>query len=780
TTGLPLARYNDAITLRRWMKWKDWKKVQATRYKHYYEIGPLPNASMGGHIYKLINKGESILLSLGQISPLEYPNPDGSSLVGLIKAAKESPKPVYVVPQQFIWDKRPGKARKTLIDILFGERIDPGTLRRMIMFWRNYRSRANVRISHEIDLKEFIAEREGKNVLTIADELHQKLQDVLKIEREVITGPLLKPRSWIIEEVMEDPQLRDTIYRISAEKNKNSSDVKQLAHRYIKEIAADIKYSYIEFGNWILNWFFNTLFDNFIIDEEGLKQVKAAAARSPIVFVPNHRSHIDYLLMSYILYKNNITVPHVASGINLAFFPLGHFFRKCGAYFLRRSFEGNMLYKAVFSTYIKILVQEGYPQEFFIEGGRSRTGKLLNPRLGMISMITKAIMDGAAADLTFIPVSICYDRVIEQKSYKAELMGDKKKNEKTKDLFRLHKYLKGRYGQIYVNFGEPISVKSELDANPDIAGEDLKNTSVLNLANNIMHSLNKNAVVTPSSLIATSILTYPHRGILRKDIFDRCGLLSDYLDYKNVLFSGTLSRDYRGALYRSLLSLTQGKVVTKNTGLSDVFYSADDDQRISLDYHKNTIIHYFISASVLSHVLLKKDYLKSGCSVDILKEEYEGYQRLLAEDFKFGSTKSVEEHVESNLHYFVDRGWLSQNSNIYNVNTSAIHNLTLLKGIITNYIESYYAALDTVQNIPVDKLDEKTLIKAMLKNGHNIYMLGKIKHPEAISQPNLKNAIIMLRREDILQESEKDQYTFTDKTRPVSTLKALLEEFIGS
>jgi hypothetical protein len=133
-----------------------------------------------------------------------------------------------------------------------------------------------------------------------------------------------------------------------------------------------------------------------------------------------HRSHIDYLLLSYVFYKHNIPLPFIAAGTNLMFWPLGHVFRKAGAFFHPRTFGGNVVYRQVMETYIRTMLREGYPIEFFIEGGRSRTGKMVMPKYGMLSMVIQACTE-LHRDVALIPVFIGYDRVLEEKSYIQEL-----------------------------------------------------------------------------------------------------------------------------------------------------------------------------------------------------------------------------------------------------------------------------------------------------------------------------------------------------------------------
>ena len=202
-------------------------------------------------------------------------------------------------------------------------------------------------------------------------------------------------------------------------------------------------------------------------------------------------------------------IPRIAAGKNLAFWPMGYIFRKCGAFFIRRSFTGARLYSEVFVRYIKALLEEGHPIEFFIEGGRSRNGKLVLPKTGLLTILLQAYEEGFCDDLIFVPISIIYDRIIEEKSYLKEIGGDEKKQESLQQLITARRFLKRRYGKIYIRFNHPFSL-SEYLSNRQQADKE----SHLKLAYHLIQSINAVSLVTPLSLVATAILANHRRGFL--------------------------------------------------------------------------------------------------------------------------------------------------------------------------------------------------------------------------------------------------------------------------
>ena len=516
--GLPLACYTNALTMRRWMLWGAYWDSVFSQQKEIGELGRPRDPLLHGDLPRMIAEGNSVLIDLPSSGltddGLFFTGPS-RALVALIEAQRKSDRPISIVPLDFMWSRRPEHTERTLLDILFGEKENPGALRKISLFWRNYKRSAQAAIGHPIDLSAFV-QWEGGDDARLSQKLRDSLLCALKAKRRTITGPPIRPRRWFINEVMGSESLDDTICRISAELGKPADDARELASRYAREIAADLDHTTIELLDRLLSRALDRMFDSFDVDGEGLAKAKELYAEGPVVFVPNHKSHADYLILSHILYHNGMTLPHIAAGINLEFWPLGPIFRRGGAYFIRRAFRDNPLYKAVLECYLEVLIKEGYSQEFFIEGGRSRTGKLMKPRKGMLTMLSAAASRAGVRNLRFIPVSITYDRVIEQKSYERELAGGAKEKERTRSLFGLTKFLRpqrGRYGSIYVRFGEAVAAPKEHD---DPAAID-------EAAYRICHEINRCAVVTPPALAACALLAKAHRGVTRKRLTEKIG-----------------------------------------------------------------------------------------------------------------------------------------------------------------------------------------------------------------------------------------------------------------
>ncbi|OGQ27731.1 MAG: hypothetical protein A3F82_00450 [Deltaproteobacteria bacterium RIFCSPLOWO2_12_FULL_44_12] len=734
--GLPLAHFNNCLKTRHWLPLPLIRKSYRDRVRFFSQYGELPHPLLSGYLKNLCLEEKSSLISLDAADPSYLSMAMRDIFNVLLETQKSAEKPIFLVPQQLIWDKRPKREKASFFEALFGETEHPGPLRKLILFFRHYRKRAIVKFGEPIPLQDFLGETQSDIPL----KLYQKILGSLQIEKRTLTGPPIRARHWFLDRIFEDTELSKILYQIAKEKNKPLHSVKRLAQRYAKEIVADLNYSYVEFAAAFLNWFFKTFFEGVLVDPEGLKNLKRTLQKGPTILVPNHRSHLDYLLMGYLCYSNDIVNPYVAAGINMAFWPMGFYFRRSGAFFLRRTFSGNIVYKNVFQTYLKVLIQEGYLQEFFIEGGRSRTGKLRTPKLGMLSMYSQAMQEGAAPDVQFMPVSITYDRVMEQKSYLAEVEGKPKQKEKTRDLLKLRKFLKGRYGKIYVHFDEPISWQQTAAEISESNWEIKKPKLVEMLSQKITHAINRQVVVIPQSLTASSLLLSAKKGIPLEKVESNYVELLNYLQWKQVKLADTLLKNPNGAFYEAMHQFESAGLIKKHQGLEQAFYEIPTDKRLELDFFKNISIHYFVSLSLWSGLLLSRK--AEPLSLIKLSEEYLYFQQLFLYEFRFSTRRPIAEHLDKLCCYLQERKLIEYAAGHIKILEDGKPLLQDFSMLLKNYIEAYYVAWQTYLLRPMLPNEQKALTKSMLAHGKHLLMLGEIEHPEAISQTIFENAIL--------------------------------------
>ncbi|MFL5302194.1 MAG: 1-acyl-sn-glycerol-3-phosphate acyltransferase, partial [Anaeromyxobacteraceae bacterium] len=372
--------------------------------------------------------GESAVVFLSRAS-----GPDPFPVLAALQRRVD--RPIFLVPALLVWARRPQKLEPTVAEILFGTPDAPSRLLNALAFVLNHR-RAVLRLGRASDLAAFVSERPSEPDPVLGRKLRSALHLHLAGEVRAVVGPPLKTAARMRGQVLRDKGLRAALEREARETGRAKDDVQREAARDLREIASRYSPAFIELARPVLAWFFRHRYDAIDVDEEGLARVKRAAAEAPIVLCPSHKSHVDYLVLSWLFSESGITPPHIAAGVNLAFWPFGAIARAGGAFFIRRTLKGDRVYTATLRAYVKQLLRDRFPQEFYLEGGRSRTGKLLFPKTGLVSMEVDAWLEEAAGDVLFVPVAIDYERLMEGGAYARELAGGEKRKEDWRGLLR--------------------------------------------------------------------------------------------------------------------------------------------------------------------------------------------------------------------------------------------------------------------------------------------------------------------------------------------------------
>ncbi|MBB3140980.1 glycerol-3-phosphate 1-O-acyltransferase PlsB [Halomonas organivorans] len=533
----------------------------------------------------------------------------------------DSGQDVQLVPVSVFWGRAPGK-RFGVWHLLAadGWRLT-GRLRRLLAVLVNGRD-LEVHFGAPLRLSELI---DGRDAAVIERKAARLLRVHFRRVRSRVLGPDLSHRRTLIEGVVSSPEVERTIVGLAGDAPATQARLRRRARRYGREIAANMSYPVLRFLDGLLGRLWNRLYDG--VDVNGIERVTALAGRHTLVYVPCHRSHIDYLLLSYVLYSQGLMPPHIAAGRNLNMPLIGPLLRRGGAFFMRRSFRDQPLYARVFDEYLHRLLSRGHSLEYFIEGGRSRSGRLLTPRPGMLAMTLGSFLRRPASDgrpLSFVPVYIGYERILEEASYQRELGGGAKRKESPLALLGVLGRLKQPYGRVMVNVGEPLALDAFLDeVQPDwrqALGEPRpawRTQAVSRLGRTLSRRINAAASLNPVNLVALSLLATPHRAIEAELLERQLALLADLRrprpgDEGQRLPDGTPREWIDHA--RSL-----GLLAYRPHPLGDLV-TVDERQAVRLSWYRNNVLHLFALTGLVAfafrhhvrhHVRHRRDALES-------------------------------------------------------------------------------------------------------------------------------------------------------------------------
>jgi glycerol-3-phosphate O-acyltransferase len=713
-------------------------------------------------------------------------------LIQLMEAQREQARPVIIQPVLVSYGPRK-EQEKPLIDVFFGEAENPGSIRKLLSFLR-YHRRTSVLAAEPVNLALFMKDMENMSLVDVSYELRRELTDRIDREKKAIIGPVLKSRDEIMEETLKERQLVSFMKQLAETSKKKERDLVKRARRYLREIAADYNEVYVGIWDKFLTWLWNDIYDGVVVDKEGMARIRCVSKDMPFVIIPCHRSHVDYLLLSYVFDKNKIPLPFVAAGTNLDFWPLGHIFRKSGAFFIRRSFKGNLFYREVLEKYLKTLLKEGYPVEFFIEGGRSRTGKMVMPKYGLLSMVLQAYDEGVSEDLAIIPVFIGYDRVIEEKAYLKELGGAPKEKEKPTAVIQSSKFLGKRYGRVYVNVGEPLFLKAFLASQEKpfremTVGE--RQSLYRKIGYETMNRISKVSVVTPSALVAASLLCQYRRGLSHEDLLDIIAEFYDYLSFNHVALSTTFAQKERAINDAVNLFIAQG-VISKiggeeeEEGFEEIVYSLDDEKRPTLEYYKNNILHFFLPLAFAASSILS--FREDAIPLISLMEDYKFFKRIFRREFIFDSRKDDAEEIREVLSYLYGRRMIigeERNGEAWiEVSGRGRRALRPFAGLVHNYIESYWIVMRAASALRKEPKSGRDFNKLILRMGAKMFRKGEVIRAEALSQANYESALRVFRDEGIFREVARDEkkdltlYSLTENRKRVESVRQRLFRFL--
>lgn len=739
TKKLELSAFSSQNNTFFWRPFKEQFKLFALALYEFFKQDGVTDVPSKNH-FDYLQKNKSVFLNLqinrDYLFGLIKTNPL-SVLEPLVDWQKEHEQNVNIVTVQFMYDKHPDKVEQSYFDLLFGPKSQPGAIRKAILFCINYFRKPRVTFGNPIALKDFI---QNHPTLT-ANELLHNIENDLAIEKTRITGPSVESKEKLISRLMNSPTLMDEAHAYAAEHKMPIEKVNKKLSKYFKEIGADINYSYVHFVHLTLRFVWNRIFNGVVVKQDQLKKVREQAGEKPIVLVPMHRSHIDYLLISDLFYEHNITFPHIVAGINMNFWPFGLLVRKCGGFFIRRTFKGKELYKMALSHYIHGLIQSGHCLEFFIEGTRSRTGKMLAPKMGIMNYILKAYKNGASDDVTFVPIAINYEQVLEQKAYQSEQKGKEKKKESFFELLKAGKVIKNKYGKVYIEFADPVPLKQMLEERSlSLDTEAGFKKAVSECSYELTYRMNKAAMVTPISLVALALLSWTRETFQWQDILDSLKKFKAYLDYKDVTYTDLINFSDDFAYTEAFKKIKEKGFVEEKEAFGKQFYQIKAEARKDLDYYKNSVMHFFVSLS-LFNLCQKLD------STNVF-QRFKTLKPLLDEEFMFSRRMSVDDHIKKILTYLSDYDFDDD------IKMQTIH-------LLRNFFETHLLTLLYLSTKKSGKKDLKVVMKEILTHSKEAKHPFDLKCPEALSQSYFKTSLTAFQNLGVVVLDEKSQIDFS-------------------
>jgi glycerol-3-phosphate O-acyltransferase len=549
------------------------------------------------------------------------------------------------------------------------------------------------------------------------------------------------------------------------------------ARKLAMEIAADYSQTFVTFMAAILGRVWTRLYDG--VEFEHVEKLHEVGDGAEIIYVPCHRSHMDYLLLSYVIFRKGFAVPHVAAGVNLNLPVIGHFLRKGGAFFLRRSFKGEVLYSAVFTKYLGFMMARGHPLEYFVEGGRSRTGRMLAPRTGMLSMTVRSYLREPNRPVVFMPVYFGYERIVEGRTYIGELSGKPKEKESILGLLRSLSVLKSKFGKVRVNLGEPVVLDELLDKynarwreSPKVDEESSPSgwigEVIAELANRITAEINAAAAVTPINLVSMAVLATPRQALGEADLVRQVELYQRLL--RDAPYAPLVTVTAQSGAEMTRYAESMGMLERQAHPLGDIMRMTAE-RAVLATYYRNNILHLFAMPSLLSCCFISNARMRT---VDIQRLVWRVYPYIRAElamrwpEEEVGAVANSLLEAMARSHLLQCNPERSEWQRPPPTSVEAVQ-LALLAEATIQTIERYYLVIALLLQAGSGSITQAALEQRCHLVAQRMTLLYGLNSPEFFDKSLFRNFIDLLGRRKVITAAEDGTISFGEPLLGVAT-----------
>lgn len=622
-----------------------------------------------------------------------------------------------------------------------------------------------------------------------------------RAERRIV-GNRYKVPHLVAEEIADGVSFRSGVARLANELGEPADKVRHEARDDLREIAAGHSPYVIDVSADLARLVYTMAYEDRIsYDREALTRIGEIGTRHPLVFLPSHRTYLDTLVLRWAMHECGLPPNHVAAGINLSFFPLGAVLRRSGMFFIRRSFKDDRVYKFVLREYVDYLLVKRFSLEWFIEGGRSRIGKLLPPRFGLLAYVFDTWLRRRVEDVVFVPVSISYDQLLDVDSYAAEARGASKKAESVGFAIDYLSKLRQGFGHVAIGFGEPLSLRDQIGEPPatiDDEDPDERNLALQKIAFEVMRRINDVTPITQTSLVTLGLLSMHGRALTVDELQKRLASLVAQAETRGLPLAEGFDLSTPSSTRATLEALVQHGVVECFSEGADSVYSIGPDQTIAAAYYRNSIIHFFLDGAITEVALLvavdaaNKAAATGGAGpdappVDAFWAEAMEVRDLMKFEFFFAAKdefraeiRAALERLDPDAEAVLERG-----------DAAGIQELLqrvrpfMSSVVFRSFVDAYRVVADTLAATdPHEKVDNAEYVKRCMPVGKQYLLQRRIRSADSVNKVLYDNALRLAANRGLLDRSTPNlgdaRRAFADELRAFSRRLEQVEALTAS
>jgi glycerol-3-phosphate O-acyltransferase len=658
---------------------------------------------------------DAFLAGLPVLVPLRGSREGPDRLARLLAFARDAGYEAELWPVEVLWSPR-GNA-SSLWNLLLGNPYDPPRPSRWARFLLG--SRVRVLLGAPGTLSALAAQvREPGDAVVLAAHVRRQAVKAISLAARRAIGERYKVPRFVVDELVREPQFCDRVAAAGGTAGLTRVEALERAELALRELATEHNLFYLELFRRLARWLRTRAYHGEIaVDAGELEKLRELGRQSSLIFVPSHKSNLDHLVLYDLLYGSGFPPPHTAAGDNLAFFPLRRILRRTGGYFIRRSFQDDPIYKESLAAFVHYLVQRRFHQEFFIEGGRTRSGKLLPPRFGMLRYLVDACRQSDVDDARIVPVSISYDQVLEVDDYVRELRGEAKQRESLRSVWRMVRRLSARdLGRIYVSFGEPIPIRDALAGAPRLEVE--------RLAFRVANEINAHLRMTAVASLCSALLGAGSRALTREEVEAQTARTLEFARERGIPLGLELAQGAAEGTDAALGALGEAGLVEVYAGGTCPVYRVPEPARHAASFYRNTVLHFFLARAIAA--LARLAAARAGRSVDDWALRL---RELLKFEFFFRERGEFQREIAREC------AALEREP----PGGTPLH--AAGPAVLVDHLESYLVVAETLLAARGAAATERALLDRCHAIGRQLLLQGRVHSPELLSSANFKNGL---------------------------------------
>jgi len=619
----------------------------------------------------------------------------------------------------------PDRRAPSLWNLPFGNPYDPPEWTRWLRLFR--RGYARVVIGAPGTRSRLESETQARgDKLALSAFVRVQAVKALSLAQRRVFGDRYKVPRLLVEQIIAEPSFRDSIAATGATQGLTRDESLGRAERALRELATSHNLFAMEIFRRFTRWIYTLAYEPEIdVDPGELEKLRELGRRAPLVFIPSHKSNFDHLALYSLLSSFGFPPPHTAAGINMAFFPMSRILPGTGAYFLRRSFSDDPIYKESLRAFINTLVQHRFHQEFFIEGGRSRSGKLLPPRYGILNYVVDGARRHDIGEVLFVPVAIAYDQILELAEYVRQNLGDLKEAESFVFLLRqIHAARSRKLGRIHMRFAEPISLREYLDRTSD------EKLVVEKLAFRIANGINAVTPLTPASVACSVLVGAGRRALTQREFETQAGRLIDYARERGIGMTAEVAAGAQAVVATASDALSATGVIERYDGGVEPVYLVGATGHHAASYYRNTAIHFLINRAIADLATrAARTAADRDMSIFALR-----LREFLKFEFFFAERDAFVRDIERESQLLARER-----------SAGLPPLLAASPQILLDFLESYWVVTETLRRLPAESpTPNNAVLRRCHEIGRQLLLQDRVQSPELFSNLNFANALRLL------------------------------------